>query len=161
MLNILLSNEYKYGNIDLPILPYYMDWIKVNFDDSNSNLLRIIPELPELSEDSLDLLWSIIYKHTYHGRTKDAAKLLEFVNREQSQSLAEQLGLMAELMQKKPTFQPAQSPISEFNVNWQLWREECEHRLGELAFCGSPQLTLLCKVRTLLRNLHQYASLGN
>jgi len=123
-----------------------MDWIKINFDDSEENLMRIIPELPELDAESLDLLWSIIFKHTVHGRTREAAKLLEFTNQEHSTVFAEQLALMAELMKNKPQYQPNKTAMSDFSTAWQAWKDECENRLQSFAFLGSDQLILLAKV---------------
>ena len=146
LLAVFQNYQYYVLIPELPILPYYMDWIVVNFDTSEAALASLMSELPDLDPHNLSTLWSIIYTHTFHGRTSEAAKLLEFVNLDNSVVLADQLKLMSELMRKKPVFSPTTSSTSDFGTAWTEWHEECENRVSNRAFSGSQQLTLLGKV---------------
>jgi len=123
-----------------------MDWIGANFDSSETVLVSLMSELPDLDPHNLSKLWGVIFTHTFHGRTVDAAKLLEFVNLENSAVFSHQLELMSELMRKKPVFNPATSTTADFGILWNEWHEECENRLRSRAFAGSEELTLLAKV---------------
>lgn len=141
---------------DLPVLPYLIDWVRINFDQSSKVLLEIQPELPDLSQECIDQVWGIIYTHVFHGRTREAAKLLPYVNPRHvsstsngvltSASLKTKIELMTELLVKKPQYNPRTVSFTDFESSWVSWREECVNRLEQRTFYGSDQLTFICNV---------------
>ncbi len=131
----------------------------MNLDTSEGVLADLLPELPDLDPRHLDELWTVIYTHTFQGRTGEAAKLLDYTNINNSVVLAEQLSLMSELMRKRPVFCPKTSSSSGFENAWAEWRDECESRLRQRAFHGSTELALLAKVSFLSTLRRNYLSL--
>jgi len=131
---------------ELPVLPYLMDWMSVNFDHSTKILEELANEFPDLDPDSVTKIWSLIFEHTFQGRTTEASRLLKFTNRAEDKVPESQISLMVELMVKMPKFVPGSSSVTDFDAAWVYWREECENRLTQRAFQGNEQLTLLAQV---------------
>lgn len=139
---------------DFPVLPYLIDWIKINFDTTSELLPQILEELPDLGSESKENLWTLIYSHTFHGATQDASRLLSYVksiSKENSNSvvLTRQIELMNELLMKKPEFNPDTGSVTEFENLFQAWQEECQNRLENGAFVGNERFIFMCKVSKL------------
>lgn len=137
---------------DFPVLPYLIDWVRINFDNSSKLLPEIQQELPDLSQEALDQLWKLIYTHVFHGRTKEAAKLLHLVNPKHghsgngASSLKTKIELMTELLEKKPMYNPRTGSFVDFESSLSAWKDECQNRLDQRAFYGCEQLTFICNV---------------
>ncbi|CAL8074411.1 unnamed protein product [Orchesella dallaii] len=144
------------SNPDLPVLPYLIDWVRINFDQSSKILPEVQQELPDLGQQCIDKVWKLIYTHVFHGRTREAAKLLPFVNPRHgnsnsngtgsSASLKNKIDLMTELLEKKPRYNPRTGSFTDFESSWESWREECVNRLDQRVFYGNEQLTFICHV---------------
>ncbi len=56
------------------------------------------------------------------------------------------ISLMWELLEKKPDFNPDFGSVSEFEINFTAWQDECQNRLDNGAFLGNDNFTFLAKV---------------
>jgi hypothetical protein len=140
---------------DYPILPYLVDWIRLNFDTSSELLPSILDKLPSLSPSALASLWSLTISHVCHGATFAAARLLHHIKASVEQgepsstssSTVRQLDSMAELLAKKPEFVPSPgASVSQFQSSFLAWQEEAKLRLENNVFASHPQLTFIAKV---------------
>lgn len=143
--------------IDLPVLPYLIDWVRINFDHSSQVLAEVTQEELDLGQqECIEKVWQVIYRHVFHGRTAEAAKLFPYFNSRHgnshsngtatSTSLKNKIELMTELLEKKPRYNPRTGSLTDFESNWNSWREECVNRLEQRAFYGCDQLQFICNV---------------
>ncbi len=140
-----------------------IDWVYINFDQSSKILPDVQQELPDLSHECIEKVWNLIYTHVFHGRTREAAKLLPLVNPRHgnshsngvvnSTSLKNKIELMTELLEKKPRYNPRTGSFTDFESTWNTWREECVSRLEQRAFFGCDQLTFVCNVSFTFYNI--------
>jgi len=138
--------------IDLPILPYYNDWIHANYDETKTLLPQILRDLPDIGAEGVENVWRLIFSLTFHGKTAEAARLLPYLITAQNSSsrqvvLEQQISLMAELMNEKPQFNPSKDTVIEFEGKWYTWRDKCLVQLEQRSFFGNKKFLFLCKVR--------------
>jgi len=138
-------------NVDLPVLPYLIDWVRINFDQSSKILPEVQQELPDLGQQCIDEVWKPMFStggqekqpNSFHLSTHDMGTQ---IGTGTSASLKNKIDLMTELLEKKPRYNPRTGSFTDFESSWATWREECVNRLEQRVFYGNEQLTFICHV---------------
>ena len=128
------------------MLPYFAEWIHLNFDNSKVIFSQIEDEISEMDSETMQKMWDLIYKLIFHGKTKEAAKYLKYMNPSNSPVIEEQSSHLAELLAKRPVYHPTVHSVTNFERAWNAWIEELERRLSHRAFLGHEEYTFICKV---------------
>ncbi|ERE67241.1 nuclear pore complex protein Nup85, partial [Cricetulus griseus] len=80
------------------------------------------------------------------GRLDEARQMLS-KEADANPSCASMCRILGDLMRTMPILSPGNTQtLTELELKWQHWREECERHLQDSTFAASPRLEALCKI---------------
>ncbi|XP_078063807.1 nuclear pore complex protein Nup85 [Mustelus asterias] len=125
------------------LLPHLLDWIKVHIcqvDAMNDQVM--------VSDNPVEHLyyWNVVTGYVLQGRLDDARQMLA-KKAATEPAKSSMYRCMDELMRKMPIFiRGISQSVTEFELKWRHWQEECERCLKEGTFASSGELLLICQI---------------
>ncbi|KAM3921196.1 nuclear pore complex protein Nup85 [Leptodactylus fuscus] len=122
------------------LLVLLLDWIRLHSSDIDNIAEEVLQSDNPLQHDRF---WDLITGYVLQARMDEARQLLakEAAVSTSSRSMCR---VLDDLLKKMPTFNT--QTLTEFELKWQHWREECERHLQCGTFSSSPQMETICKV---------------
>ncbi|XP_053564883.1 nuclear pore complex protein Nup85 [Bombina bombina] len=136
------------------LLMLLLDWVRLHVCEVDSVAQDVLrSEQPTQHER----FWHVITGYILQGRMDEARQLLA---KEAAASLGSRsmCRVLDDLLKKMPMFNPSGTQtLTEFELKWQHWHEECERHLQSGTFAASINMETICKVllgdeATLLEN---------
>ncbi|XP_024409420.1 nuclear pore complex protein Nup85 [Desmodus rotundus] len=126
-----------------PLLLHLLDWVRLHVCEVDSVLADVLgSESPSKHES----FWKLVTILVLQGRLDEARQMLskEADANPTSAALCRTLG---DLMRTMPILSPGNTQtLTELELKWQHWHEECERHLQDGTFAASPHLESLCKI---------------
>uniref|UniRef100_A0A6I8SGL1 Nuclear pore complex protein Nup85 n=1 Tax=Xenopus tropicalis TaxID=8364 RepID=A0A6I8SGL1_XENTR len=126
-----------------PLLILLLDWVRLHVcevDNIVQDVLR--SERPTEHEK----FWDGVTGYVLQGRMNEARQLLA---KEASSSVSARsmCRVLDDLLKKMPMLNTAGTQtLTEFELKWQHWREECERHLQNGTFSSNPHMEVVCRV---------------
>lgn len=90
--------------------------------------------------------WNLVTVLVLQGRLDEARQMLS-KEADANPSSAGMCRILGDLMRTMPILSPGNTQtLTELELKWQHWREECERHLQDSTFAASPRLESLCKI---------------
>ncbi|KAB0361821.1 hypothetical protein FD754_005977, partial [Muntiacus muntjak] len=126
-----------------PLLLYLLDWVRLHVcevDNLSADVLG--SENPSKHES----FWNLVTALVLQGRLDEARQVLS-KEADASPASAGMCRVLGDLMRTMPVLSPGNTQtLTELELRWQHWHEECERHLQDGTFASSPHLESLCKV---------------
>nr|XP_020741476.1 nuclear pore complex protein Nup85 [Odocoileus virginianus texanus] len=126
-----------------PLLLYLLDWVRLHVcevDNLSADVLG--SENPSKHES----FWSLVTTLVLQGRLDEARQMLS-KEADANPASAGMCRVLGDLMRTMPVLSPGNTQtLTELELRWQHWHEECERHLQDGTFASSPRLESLCKV---------------
>ncbi|TRY95728.1 hypothetical protein DNTS_022128 [Danionella cerebrum] len=121
------------------LLLHLLDWVRLHKSDVDVKASEV---LQSESPTQHPFYWDVVISLVLQGRTGEARQLL--LKHGESSAVFRR---MDALLQSMPVFNPAGTQtLTEFDVKWRHWHEECDRCLQDQTFASSPQLETICKL---------------
>ncbi|XP_048466830.1 nuclear pore complex protein Nup85 isoform X1 [Rhincodon typus] len=125
------------------LILHLLDWIRLHICQVDAMSDQIMT-----SENPVEHLyyWNVVTGYVLQGRLEEARQLLskKAVTEPANSSMYR---CMDELMRKMPFYtHSSNQTITEFELKWRYWQEECERCLKEGIFASNDNLLLICKI---------------
>ncbi|XP_075418316.1 nuclear pore complex protein Nup85 [Tenrec ecaudatus] len=143
-----------------PLLLHLLDWVQLHACEADSLSADVLgSENPSKHEK----FWNLVTILVLQGRLDEARQMLS-KEADANPASAAMCRVLGDLMRTMPILSPGNTQtLTELELKWQHWHEECERYLQDGTFAPSPHLSLLCQI--LLGNeaviLEQKELLGN
>ncbi|XP_062872524.1 nuclear pore complex protein Nup85 [Trichomycterus rosablanca] len=125
------------------LLLHLLDWVRLHKSDVDEKAREV---LQSDSPTRHQAYWDVVMSFVLQGRMDEARQVLQ-KQASQQPALRSMYHLMDNLMQKMPVFNPSGTQtITEFDVKWRHWHEECDRCLQENSFASNHHLETICKV---------------
>ncbi|XP_043940970.1 nuclear pore complex protein Nup85 [Protopterus annectens] len=128
------------------LLHHLLDWVRLHVCEVDTKASAVLnSESPTEHQD----YWHVVTGYVLQGRMDDARQMLAMFARESipgsgTRNLCKTLD---SLMKKMPIFVPGSNQtLTEFELKWQHWREECDRYLQDGTFASNPKLEMICKI---------------
>ena len=143
-----------------------MEWLKWHFPVADELVQECMRNDDDSSPSNHPKYWDCIFALVLQGQITEARDLLKLHPQYQTQ-VYDAFSSLDELLRKMPTFQHALGQsVSEFDMKWHFWHDECRKRLMNGDFDTKPQLktigNILCgdeetigELRHLCENWYQ------
>lgn len=122
------------------LLVMLLDWIRLHTSDIDNIAEEVLQSENPLQHDKF---WDLITGYVLQARMDEARQLLA-KEASVSTSTRSMCRVLDDLLKKMPTF--TTQTLTEFELKWQHWREECERHLQCGTFSSSPPMESICKV---------------
>ncbi|XP_066442218.1 nuclear pore complex protein Nup85 [Eleutherodactylus coqui] len=122
------------------LLVLLLDWIRFHASDIDSIAEEVLQSENPLQHDKF---WDLITGYVLQARMDEARQLLAR-QAVVSTSTRGMCRVLDDLLRKMPAFKT--QTLTEFELKWQHWREECERHLQCGTFSSSPPMESICKV---------------
>lgn len=122
------------------LLVMLLDWIRLHTSDIDNIAEEVLQSENPLQHDKF---WDLITGYVLQARMDEARQLLA-KEASASTSTRSMCRVLDDLLKKMPTF--TTQTLTEFELKWQHWREECERHLQCGTFSSSPPMESICKV---------------
>lgn len=122
------------------LLVLLLDWIRFHTSDIDNIAEEVLQSENPLQHDKF---WDLITGYVLQARMDEARQLLA-KEAAVSTSTRSMCRVLDDLLKKMPTF--TTQTLTEFELKWQHWREECERHLQCGTFSSSPDMESICKV---------------
>ncbi|CAI9163831.1 unnamed protein product [Rangifer tarandus platyrhynchus] len=126
-----------------PLLLYLLDWVRLHVcevDNLSADVLG--SENPSKHES----FWNLVTTLVLQGRLDEARQMLS-KEADANPASAGMCRVLGDLMRTMPVLSPGNTQtLTELELRWQHWHEECERHLQDGTFASSPRLESLCKV---------------
>lgn len=126
-----------------PLLLYLLDWVRLHVcevDNLSADVLG--SENPSKHES----FWNLVTTLVLQGRLDEARQMLS-KEADANPASAGMCRVLGDLMRTMPVLSPGNTQtLTELELRWQHWHEECERHLQDGTFASSPHLESLCKV---------------
>ncbi|XP_069608268.1 nuclear pore complex protein Nup85 [Ranitomeya imitator] len=122
------------------LLVLLLDWIRLHASDIDSIAEEVLQSENPLQHDRF---WDLITGYVLQARMDEARQLLA-KQAAASSSTRSMCRVLDDLLKKMPIF--SSQTLTEFELKWQHWREECERHLQCATFSSSPDMETICKV---------------
>ncbi|XP_076121295.1 nuclear pore complex protein Nup85 [Alosa pseudoharengus] len=125
------------------LLLHLLDWVrlhKAEVDEKAQDVLRC--ESPTRHQ----FFWDVVISFVLQGRMEEARSMLakQAVLQPAAQTTFKR---MDSLLQKMPIYNPSSTQtLTEFEVKWRQWHEECDASLQDNSFASNPHLETICKI---------------
>ncbi|KAG8564933.1 hypothetical protein GDO81_012642 [Engystomops pustulosus] len=122
------------------LLVLLLDWIRFHSSEIDNIAEEVLQSESPLQHERF---WDLITAYVLQARMDEARQLLakEAAVTTSTRSMCR---VLDDLLKKMPTF--GSQTLTEFELKWQHWREECERHLQCGTFSSSPQMETICKV---------------
>jgi len=126
-----------------PLLLHLLDWVRLHVCEVDSLLADVLgSENPSKHES----FWKLVTILVLQGRLDEARQMLS-KEADASPSSAGMCRILGDLMRTMPVLSPGNTQtLTELELKWQHWHEECERHLQDSTFAASPHLESLCKI---------------
>ncbi|XP_007641220.1 nuclear pore complex protein Nup85 isoform X1 [Cricetulus griseus] len=126
-----------------PLLLHLLDWVRLHVCEVDSLSADVLgSENPSKHES----FWNLVTVLVLQGRLDEARQMLS-KEADANPSCASMCRILGDLMRTMPILSPGNTQtLTELELKWQHWREECERHLQDSTFAASPRLEALCKV---------------
>ncbi|XP_029783159.1 nuclear pore complex protein Nup85 isoform X1 [Suricata suricatta] len=126
-----------------PLLLHLLDWVRLHVCEVDSLLADVLgSENPSKHES----FWNLVTILVLQGRLDEARQMLS-KEADVSPSSAGMCRVLGDLMRTMPVLSPGNTQtLTELELKWQHWHEECERHLQDGTFASSPHLECLCKI---------------
>ncbi|KAG5202854.1 hypothetical protein JEQ12_002437 [Ovis aries] len=126
-----------------PLLLYLLDWVRLHVcevDNLSADVLG--SENPSKHES----FWNLVTTLVLQGRLDEARQMLS-KEADTNPTSAGMCRVLGDLMRTMPVLSPGNTQtLTELELRWQHWHEECERHLQDGTFASNPYLESLCKV---------------
>ncbi|XP_008071516.1 nuclear pore complex protein Nup85 isoform X1 [Carlito syrichta] len=125
------------------LLLHLLDWIRLHVCEADSLLADVLgSENPSKHES----FWNLVTILVLQGRLDEARQMLS-KEADANPASAGMCRLLGDLMRTMPILSPGNTQtLTELELKWQHWHEECERHLQDGTFIANPQLECLCKI---------------
>ncbi|XP_023600524.1 nuclear pore complex protein Nup85 isoform X4 [Myotis lucifugus] len=126
-----------------PLLLLLLDWVRLHVCEVDSMLADVLgSENPSKHES----FWKLVTILVLQGRLDEARQMLS-KEADASPTSAGMCRVLGDLMRTMPVLSPGNTQtLTELELKWQHWHEECERHLQDGTFVSSPHLESLCKI---------------
>ncbi|XP_005069985.1 nuclear pore complex protein Nup85 [Mesocricetus auratus] len=126
-----------------PLLLHLLDWVRLHVCEVDSLSADVLgSENPSKHES----FWNLVTVLVLQGRLDEARQMLS-KEADANPSCASMCRILGDLMRTMPILSPGNTQtLTELELKWQHWREECERHLQDSTFAASPRLESLCKI---------------
>ncbi|XP_059764223.1 nuclear pore complex protein Nup85 isoform X1 [Balaenoptera ricei] len=126
-----------------PLLLHLLDWVQLHVCEVDSLSADVLgSENPSKHER----FWNLVTVLVLQGRLDEARQMLS-KEADCSPTSAGMCRILGDLMRTMPVLSPGNTQtLTELELKWQHWHEECERHLQDGTFASSPHLESLCKV---------------
>uniref|UniRef100_A0A8C3XAQ8 Nuclear pore complex protein Nup85 n=1 Tax=Catagonus wagneri TaxID=51154 RepID=A0A8C3XAQ8_9CETA len=126
-----------------PLLLHLLDWVRLHVCEVDSLSADVLgSENPSKHKD----FWKLVTVLVLQGRLDEARQMLS-KEADASPSSAGMCRVLGDLMRTMPVLSPGNTQtLTELELKWQHWHEECERHLQDGTFASSPHLEALCKI---------------
>ncbi|XP_028375778.1 nuclear pore complex protein Nup85 [Phyllostomus discolor] len=126
-----------------PLLLHLLDWVRLHVCEVDSLLADVLgSESPSRHES----FWKLVTILVLQGRLDEARQMLS-KEADASPTSAGMCRTLGDLMRTMPILSPGNTQtLTELELKWQHWHEECERHLQDGTFAPSPHLESLCKI---------------
>uniref|UniRef100_A0A671PZZ6 Nuclear pore complex protein Nup85 n=1 Tax=Sinocyclocheilus anshuiensis TaxID=1608454 RepID=A0A671PZZ6_9TELE len=125
------------------LLLHLLDWVRLHKSDVDARAREVLQSDSPAQHQSY---WDVVISLVLQGRTDEARQVLskQASLREESSSVFKS---MDGLLQTMPIFNPTGTQtLTEFEVKWRHWHEECDRCLQENTFASNRHLETICKI---------------
>lgn len=122
---------------------HLLDWVRLHKADVDEKAREVLQSESPTEHPSY---WDVVTSYVLQGRTDEARQVL--VKQASFQPAARAMfKLMDSLLMKMPIFSPGGTQtLTEFDVEWRHWREECDRCLQDNSFASNRHLEAICKI---------------
>uniref|UniRef100_A0A8C4KX67 Nuclear pore complex protein Nup85 n=1 Tax=Equus asinus TaxID=9793 RepID=A0A8C4KX67_EQUAS len=126
-----------------PLLLHLLDWVRLHVCEVDNLLADVLgSENPRKHES----FWKLVTILVLQGRLDEARQMLS-KEADSSPTSAGMCRILGDLMRTMPVLSPGTTQtLTELELKWQHWHEECERHLQDGTFASSPHLESLCKI---------------
>ncbi|XP_069337803.1 nuclear pore complex protein Nup85 isoform X1 [Eulemur rufifrons] len=126
-----------------PLLLHLLDWVRLHVCEVDSLSADVLgSENPSKHEN----FWNLVTVLVLQGRLDEARQMLS-KEADTSPTSAGMCRILGDLMRTMPILSPGNTQtLTELELKWQHWHEECERHLQDGTFASSPHLESLCKI---------------
>ncbi|XP_016067906.1 PREDICTED: nuclear pore complex protein Nup85 isoform X2 [Miniopterus natalensis] len=126
-----------------PLLLHLLDWVRLHVCEVDSMLADVLgSENPNTHKN----FWNLVTILVLQGRLDEARQMLS-KEADASPASASMCRILGDLMRTMPVLSPGNTQtLTELELKWQHWREECERYLQDGTFASSLHLESLCKI---------------
>ncbi|KAM7069072.1 nuclear pore complex protein Nup85 [Molossus nigricans] len=126
-----------------PLLLHLLDWVRLHVCEVDSMMADVLgSENPSKHES----FWNLVTILVLQGRLDEARQMLS-KEADSSPTSAGMCRILGDLMRTMPVLSPGNTQtLTELELKWQHWHEECERHLQDGTFASSPHLESLCKI---------------
>ncbi|XP_064225342.1 nuclear pore complex protein Nup85 isoform X2 [Aotus nancymaae] len=126
-----------------PLLLHLLDWVRLHVCEVDSLSADVLgSENPSKHES----FWNLVTILVLQGRLDEARQMLS-KEADTSPASVGMCRIMGELMRTMPILSPGNTQtLTELELKWQHWHEECERYLQDCTFASNPHLESLCKI---------------
>eukprot|EP00074_Homo_sapiens_P053273 XP_005257747.1 nuclear pore complex protein Nup85 isoform X4 [Homo sapiens] len=126
-----------------PLLLHLLDWVRLHVCEVDSLSADVLGSENPSKHDSF---WNLVTILVLQGRLDEARQMLS-KEADASPASAGICRIMGDLMRTMPILSPGNTQtLTELELKWQHWHEECERYLQDSTFATSPHLESLLKI---------------
>uniref|UniRef100_A0A8C1ENU0 Nuclear pore complex protein Nup85 n=1 Tax=Cyprinus carpio carpio TaxID=630221 RepID=A0A8C1ENU0_CYPCA len=125
------------------LLLHLLDWVRLHKSDVDTRAREVLQSDSPAQHQSY---WDVVISLVLQGRTDEARQVLskQASLRAESSSVFKRMDV---LLQNMPIFNPAGTQtLTEFDVKWRHWHEECDRCLQDNTFASNRHLETICKI---------------
>ncbi|XP_023585193.1 nuclear pore complex protein Nup85 [Trichechus manatus latirostris] len=126
-----------------PLLLHLLDWVRLHVWEVDILSAEVLgSENPSKHER----FWNLVTILVLQGQLDEARQMLS-KEADASPASAGTCKVLGDLMRTMPILSPGNTQtLTELELKWQHWHEECERHLQDGTFASSPHLETLCKI---------------
>ncbi|RXM34225.1 Nuclear pore complex protein Nup85 [Acipenser ruthenus] len=142
------------------LLLHLLDWVRLHKADVDEKAQEV---LHSDSPTRHHKYWDVVICYVLQGRMDEARQMLA-KQASQQPAARSMFKTLDSLMKKMPVFNPVGSQtLTEFDLKWRHWHEECELHLQDGSFSSNSNLETICKIllgheETLLNQKEQLST---
>ena len=121
------------------MLQRLLDWVRLHFIEGAQMASEVMKsDVPEEHQ----CYWAAIYQFVLQGQLDKTRQLLSVHSDRESPHHQ----LLDHLLKTMPVFTPSTQSLSEFEMKFHHWQEQCHQHLEEASFAMDDQLETICKI---------------
>ncbi|XP_066560427.1 nuclear pore complex protein Nup85 [Amia ocellicauda] len=125
------------------LLLHLLDWVRLHKADVDERAREVLQNENPAQHQAY---WNVVISYVLQGRMDEARQILGKRATQQPAARA-MFKLLDNLMMKMPVYNPGGTQtLTEFDVKWRHWHEECERCLQDNSFASNPHLEVICKI---------------
>ncbi|XP_057630542.1 nuclear pore complex protein Nup85 [Chionomys nivalis] len=126
-----------------PLLLHLLDWVRLHVCEVDSLSADVLGSENPSKHDGF---WNLVTVLVLQGRLDEARQMLS-KEADANPPSAGMCRILGDLMRTMPILSPGNTQtLTELELKWQHWREECERHLQDSTFAASSRLESLCKI---------------